>query len=97
MLVPKFTIRRALLGMVLAGFVFGIAAAAVDGQMWAISITIALLSLIIVFALHAVSFSFASLAATLLPRRHSRQERQGPFATTRMPPTLIRPSSPDSD
>lgn len=97
MMVPRFSIRRALLAMVMAGLFFATAALAVQGRLWAIAITAALLSLLLVFAIHAISYLCATLIAACLPKRQSRDERRGPFATTRMPPQLIPPKAPSND
>jgi hypothetical protein len=72
MLMPRFTIRTALVGVTLCALIFVVVGMAVRGETWAWGITIALVSLIITLLVHAAWFglvwTFARLpAAPALP------------------------------
>jgi hypothetical protein len=56
MLAPQFTLRRLLALVTLSGFVCLMVAAAMSGRMWAISVVIALLGLVVTILVHSLLF-----------------------------------------
>jgi hypothetical protein len=56
MLAPQFSLRRLLAVVTLCGFVCLIVAAAVQGQMWAEAVVIALVGLVATIVVHGVLF-----------------------------------------
>src|SRR5262245_2402112 len=81
MIMPRFTIRTALVGVTLCALVFVVVGMAVRGESWAWGITIGFVSLIITLIVHALWFFQVSRWAWL-------------FSPPPALPTQARTSSP---
>lgn len=81
MLLPQFTIRRMLALMAVCGVLFLVLSMAVAGHAWAIGISVAIGSVVVVFAVYAALF-FGIWLLTLLPWGGGRlPPTRSPFAT----------------
>jgi hypothetical protein len=69
MLAPQFSLRRLLTWVSFSALVCLIAAAAARGQLWAVSVLIGLLGLIVIIAVHGVSYGLLKMAGAARDRR----------------------------
>ena len=92
MILPKVTLRRVFLLTALAGVFFAIGRYAFLGTPWALAISVAAVSAILIIAVHAVLFYLTSIVA--LTFTAARPKPESPFAETRQPPTLASPNDP---
>jgi hypothetical protein len=65
MMMPRFTIRTALVGVTCCAVVFVVIGMAVRGESWAWGITIGLVSLVVTLVVHAAWFGLVGLFARL--------------------------------
>ncbi|MEX0643436.1 MAG: hypothetical protein WD468_12080 [Pirellulales bacterium] len=86
MIVPRFTIRTALIGVTICAMVFVIVGMAVRGESWAWGITIGIISLVVTMFVHAAWFGLVSMFARV------PAAQPVPVATT-----IGRPSEPTVD
>ena len=93
MLLPKISIRGALLGMVAISILLAIAVAAINGNKLAISLTVSLLCLLLTFIMFALFHWFCVVVSAFGVFRNTQTE--SPFAESRQPPQLLRPDDPD--
>jgi hypothetical protein len=87
MLIPQFTLRRLLALTAVCGGVFLVLSQAVAGSAWAIGVSVAIGSLVAVFAAYAAVFGGVWIL-TLLPLGRDRRRQAGsPFAAADRPAT----------
>jgi len=77
MLIPRFSLRTTLLGMSICAVFSVIAGSAYRGHAWAVVITVAVLSLLVTLAVHAVFYALVSafgkiVGAKISPARTSQ-------------------------
>jgi hypothetical protein len=92
MLVPQFSIRQ-ILAVVTALSVFSLVASlAIRGQVWALAVVIAGLTLALAFVLYGLCFFAAWCISRFRPARPALP--QSPFAPDTLPPQMIPPEEP---
>ena len=68
---------------------------AVQGQRWAIAMTIPVLALGLIFLVYAIVFAVAYLMASTVALLRPSSPRTSPFATQTPPPQLVPPEEPE--
>lgn len=101
MLVPQFSIRWLFAITALCAGVFSVVALGVRGQRWAIGVTVAIASLVILMLAHAVLFGVIWLFASLTGRGRDKDDETAgsPFAPPAptsggLPPRPEPPATP---
>lgn len=98
MIIPRFTLGRALIAVAILGMFFWLTTIAVQGEAWALAICMAVISLIAIFLLHTFSYLFSTFLATfVVPGYRISEEAKSPFAEDRLPPQLIDPQKIDAE
>ncbi len=96
MLIPRFSVKRML--AIVAGFsaFFAIVSLAVRGHYaWAVSLTLAVSSLVVAFLIYAFFFLIAWWISLLVDLGRGRPRPQSPFAGQTPPPQIITPQDPE--
>jgi hypothetical protein len=86
MLFPQFTTRRLLLVIGGCGVFFLIASLAVQGQLWATAISLAVASLVLTLLLYAATFQITFVLAQFVGALRPAARPQSPFAQDTPPP-----------
>jgi len=89
MLLPRFSLRTLLIATAALGAFFLVLAAAVRGQVWAASITIAVGGVVLAFVLFAVFFAVALVISSVNPLRPRPVLARSPFAQHVPAPQII--------
>lgn len=97
MILPKFTIRLVLLVAVpVLAAVSIVIRYAMEGQYWAIALCVALLMVVEMFLLYAVTYLLTSPLAIVDAIVRMQQRRPTtPFATSEPPPQILPPAEPE--
>jgi len=96
MLIPRFSLRILLLLMTASGAFFYIVMLAVRGQVWAVSVSIALSSLLLAFLLYAMTFALGWGLSSTFHLAARRNPVGSPFASAAPPPqVIVPPQDPD--
>jgi len=93
MYLPQFTTRNLFLMVAGAGFLFLFLNRAVDGQAWAIGVSLGLISILLLFACCALLFFFVWLLRLMVPT--PEVQAQNPFVSDRPPEQIIPPANLD--
>ena len=93
MLLPQFTTRRLFLMTAGLGLLFLCINRAFDGQGWAIGVSLAFVSAMLLFGTSALLFFFVWVLRLLVPPPTVVPEN--PFATEQPPEQIIEPINPD--
>jgi hypothetical protein len=86
MLFPQFTTRRLLLVVGGCSIFFLVASLAVQGQLWATAISLAVAALVLTFLLYAAAFQVTFLFAQMFGALRPAARPQSPFAQDTPPP-----------
>ena len=97
MLIPRFSLRWLMLALAGASLLAFAARQAVFGQSWALAAMVTVLTLALMFAVYIVVFSAAWVMAAFVGVVKSDPAPESPFATSKAPPQVIAPTSPDLD
>lgn len=95
MLLPRFSLRGMFVLLTICGAFFSVASFAYRGNRWAIAIFIALGSLFIVAALHAMAFLGAWVLSLIVGSRWRAPMPRSPFADSSPSPQVIAPTEPE--
>ena len=74
MLAPQFSLRRLLAWVTASAFVCLIVAAAVRGRMWAAGVVVALVGLVIIMMVHALTFEMITLLGRIRDGARRRRD-----------------------
>lgn len=95
MLIPRFTVRWLLALMAVCALLAFVISLAVGGQLWAMAMSLAVVSVLVVLILHASIFCLAWGAAELWRLATNQRVAASPFATHTPPPQILRSEEPD--
>lgn len=95
MLIPQYSIRSLFIITAACGVVCLILSLAVAGHAWAISVSVAIGSLLLVLLLYAVFFLAVWLVAAVTARFRRKKVAISPFAQDSPPPQIIAPEEPE--
>ena len=96
MLIPRFSLGWIFSATTVLAVFFLVVALAVDGKPWAVGVSVALSSLVVIAVIHAFMF-FLIWPLTEHRRRVARvRQPDSPFATDAPPPQIIPPNEPAS-
>ncbi len=91
MLIPRFSLRSLLLITTFSACFCYVLMMAKQGQVWALAITLAAASLVLVFLVQVVLFAVAWSLSQIMRQSFGRQVTRSPFATDAPPPQWISP------
>ena len=96
MLIPRFTLGWLFSATTVLAVFFLVVTLAVEGQPWAVGVSVALSSLVVIALIHALMF--ALIWPITEHRRRVARVRQpdSPFATDAPPPQIVPPNEPSS-
>ncbi len=97
MLIPRFSLRWLMLALAGASLLAFTARQAVFGQSWALAVMASIVTLAFTFLVYIGVFSAAWMVATFVGRAKRSPAPESPFATSKAPPQVIAPTSPDLD
>jgi hypothetical protein len=95
MLIPRFTIRWLLSLTTVSAVFFLIVTCAVQGDAWAVAVSLGVASLAIAFLVYGVLFGVAWLIASAVGVFRAAPSGRTPFATTEPPPQIVPPGEPE--
>lgn len=96
MILPHFTIRWLLLLTACSSVFFLVVSHAVQGKIWAISLSAAVASVAVAFLMYAAFFGLAFVLASVQNSFSQRRIGGTPFATAEPPPQILPPQNPDT-
>lgn len=91
MLIPRFSLRQLLAVTTASALFCYVIALATRGHAWAITISIAISSILLAFAVHAMVFAVAWLLALAGSLFTKRTVAASPFASAALPPQFVTP------
>ena len=97
MLIPRFSLRWLMLALAGASLLAFTARQAVFGQSWALAVMASIVTLAFTFLVYIGVFSAAWMVATFVGLAKRSPAPESPFATSKAPPQVIAPTSPDLD
>jgi hypothetical protein len=95
MLIPNFSIRHLLGLMTVLSVVSLVVKLAIDGQQWAIAVSIGLGCLVTMFGMYALTFLIAAPFGMIDSAWRGRPRPANPFATQTPPPQILPPEDPE--
>ena len=95
MLIPRFTIRWLLGLMTVSSFFFLVVSFAYQRQLWAIAVSVAVASVVVVFLFYALAFLAAWVVASFAGFSRTKTQIRSPFASAGPPPQIIPPQEPE--
>ena len=95
MLIPRFTIRWLFGLMTVSSFFFLVVSFAYQRQLWAIAVSVAVASVVVVFFFYGLAFMAAWLVASVAGFSRTKTQIRSPFASAGPPPQIIPPQEPE--
>jgi asparagine N-glycosylation enzyme membrane subunit Stt3 len=95
MLLPRYSLRWLLGLMTACSVLFLVMARAYEGKQWAIAVSVAIGSLVVVAIVQGLVFLLGLLSAVVANSFRARPRPQSPFAGAAPPPQIIPPVEQD--
>ena len=96
MLIPRFSLGWIFSATTVLAVFFLVVTLAVEGQPWAVGVSVAISSLVVIALIHALVFALIWPITEHRRRVGSARQPDSPFATDALPPQIVPPNEPSS-